>query len=260
MRTPVIAGNWKMNLDRAAAASLARALRDGVAAGAPGRDHVQVGVAPPFPFLEAVVAALRGSGIFVAAQNLHPEEFGAFTGEVSAAMVRDVGCTHVIVGHSERRHLFRETSELVGRKVKSALAHGLIPILCVGETLAERRSGQTKSVVLDQLETGVRGLTEAQARPLIVAYEPVWAIGTGVNATPGQAGEVHTLVRDGLERSFSPGFAREARILYGGSVKPENAAELLAVDGVDGALVGGASLTAASFLGIIAACPRLARA
>jgi triosephosphate isomerase len=254
MRTAAIVGNWKMNLGRAAAATLARELRAKVA----GRD-VEVGVAPPFPYLEAVAAELRGSPIFLAGQNLHPEKFGAFTGETSAEMLRDVGCTHVIVGHSERRHLLQETNEFVGRKVKSALTQGLIPILCVGETLAERKAGKTAAVVLDQLETGVRDLSEAEARPLIVAYEPVWAIGTGVNATPAQAGEVHTMVRDRLARRFSPGFAQATRILYGGSVKAENAAELLAVDGIDGALVGGASLTAASFLGIIAACPKTAR-
>jgi triosephosphate isomerase len=254
MRTPAVVGNWKMNLDRAAAAALVRDLR---AKGA-GRP-VEVGVAPPFPYLDGVVAAAKGSGIFVAAQNLHPEKFGAFTGEVSAAMVRDIGATHAILGHSERRHLFHESSLFVGDKLKAALANGLVPILCVGETLAERKAGRTRSVVLDQLETALRGIPEGDAKALLVAYEPVWAIGTGVNATPEQIGEVHALVRDGLERAYSSGFARSARILYGGSVKPENAAELLAVEGVDGALVGGASLTAASFLAIVAACPAPAR-
>src|SRR5262245_8421516 len=254
MRTAAIVGNWKMNLGRAAAAALARELRAKLAA----RD-AEVGVAPPFPWLDLVAAELRGSKLFVAGQNLHPEKFGAFTGEVCAEMLRDAGCTHVIVGHSERRHLLGESSDFVGQKVRSALAQGLVPILCVGETLAERKAGKTAAVVLDQLETGLRDLDEARARPLIVAYEPVWAIGTGVNATPAQAGEVHAMVRDRLARLFSPGFARAARILYGGSVKPENAAELLAVDGIDGALVGGASLTAASFLGIVAALPKAAR-
>lgn len=254
MRTAAIVGNWKMNLGRAAAAALARDLRAKVAAAG-----CEVGVAPPFPWLEAVAAELRGSKIFVAGQNLHPEKFGAFTGEVSAEMLRDCGCSHVIVGHSERRHLLGESSEFVGRKVKSALAQGLAPILCVGETLAERKAGRTAAIVLDQLETGLKDLAEAEARPVVVAYEPVWAIGTGVNATPAQAGEVHALVRDRLARLFSPGFAAAARILYGGSVKPENAAELLEVEGIDGALVGGASLTAASFLGIVAALPQKAR-
>jgi triosephosphate isomerase len=254
MRTAAIVGNWKMNLGRAAASALARELRAKVAAAG-----CEVGVAPPFPWLETVAAELRGSPIFVAGQNLHPEKFGAFTGEVSAEMLRDCGCSHVIVGHSERRHLLGESSEFVGRKVKSALAQGLAPILCVGETLAERKAGKTAAVVLDQLETGLKDLAEGAARPVVVAYEPVWAIGTGVNATPAQAGEVHALVRDRLARLFSPGFAAATRILYGGSVKPENAAELLGVDGIDGALVGGASLTAASFLGIVAALPRKVR-
>jgi len=254
MRTPAIVGNWKMNLDRAAGAALVRELRAKVAGGT-----VEVGVAPPFPYIPKVVEALQGSPLFVAAQNLHSEKFGAFTGEVSAAMVRDVGATHAILGHSERRHLFHESSPFVGDKLKAALANGLVPILCVGETLAERKAGRTMAIVLDQLETALKGVAEADARTLIVAYEPVWAIGTGVNATPKQVGEVHALVRDGLEHAFSAAFARAARILYGGSVKPENAAELLAVEGVDGALVGGASLTAASFLAIVAACPAAAR-
>jgi triosephosphate isomerase len=250
MRTPVVVGNWKMNLDRAQAVALARALREAT------RDAAcEVGVAPPFPYLAAVAEALRGSALFVAAQNLHVEPHGAFTGEVSGAMAKDVGCTHVIVGHSERRQLLGESSDLVGRKLKSALAQGLVPILCVGETGAQRQAGRSVAVVLEQLETAVDGLAEAQAAPLLIAYEPVWAIGTGLNATAEQASEMHRLLRDRLTTRFSPRFADAARILYGGSVKPENAGELLRGDHVDGALVGGASLGAASFTAIVRACP-----
>ncbi len=254
MRTPLIVGNWKMNLDRAHAVGLARELRERATAATP-----ELGVAPPCPYLDAVAAVLRGSRLFVAGQNLHVEKYGAFTGEVSGAMLADVGCSHVIVGHSERRRLMGETNDKVGQKLKSALSQRLAPILCVGETQAERKASQTTAVVLDQLDAALRGLGEKEAAPLIVAYEPVWAIGTGVNATPQQAGEMHRLVRDWLVRRFSPAFADRTRILYGGSVKPENAAELLAVEGVDGALVGGASLTAASFCAIVDACPSRAR-
>jgi len=255
MRTPVIAGNWKMNLDRARATGLVRELCERVDGTA-----VEVGVAPPFPYLAPVAEAARGTRLWVAGQDLHVEPYGAFTGEVSGAMLKDVGCTHVIVGHSERRRLMGESDELVGRKLASALAQGLVPILCVGETLAERQAKRTAAVVLDQLDAALSGVPEQAAAPLIVAYEPVWAIGTGVNATPEQAGEMHRLVRDWLAKRFSAGFADRTRILYGGSVKGENAAGLLAVDGVDGALVGGASLAAASFLSIVKSCPDRARA
>ncbi|MBL8841873.1 MAG: triose-phosphate isomerase [Planctomycetes bacterium] len=267
MRIPVIAGNWKMNLDRSAAVALARELRDHAAsssaavggASGGGAARVEIGVAPPFPYLEAVRSLLRGTPIWVAGQNVSHEKLGAFTGEVAASMLVDVGCSHVLVGHSERRHLYGESSDLVGRKLAAALAAGLAPLLCVGETLAERQAGKTNAVVLEQLESGLKGQEEASLGRLLIAYEPVWAIGTGVNATPAQAGEVHRLIREWLGRRFSKAFAAATRILYGGSVKAENAAELLAVDDVDGALVGGASLTAASFLKIVAACPTRAR-
>jgi|SRR5688572_21258180 len=257
MRTPVVAGNWKMNLDRAKAIGLVRELksRQGARAAA-----VEVGVAPPFPYLEAVAAELRGTDVFLAGQDLHQEPFGAFTGEVAGAMLKDVGCSHVIVGHSERRRVMGESDELVGRKLARALDQGLVPILCVGETIAERQAKRTLGVVLEQLDAALRDLTESNAAPLLVAYEPVWAIGTGVNATAEQVEEMHRVVRDALVKRFTPAFADRTRILYGGSVKPENAAELLAVEGVDGVLVGGASLSAASFLAIIDACPDRARA
>ena len=260
MRIPVIAGNWKMNLDRSAAVGLARELRDRTASGGSlAAGAVEIGVAPPFPYLEAVHSLLRGTPIWIAGQDVSHEKLGAFTGEVSAAMLRDVGCSHVLVGHSERRHLYGESSDLVGRKLVAALAERLVPILCVGETLAERKADKTSAVVLEQLESGLKGLGEAAAAALLIAYEPVWAIGTGVNATPAQAGAVHRLIREWLGGRFSKTLAATTRILYGGSVKAENAAELLAVDDVDGALVGGASLTAASFLKIVAACPNRAR-
>jgi triosephosphate isomerase len=255
MRTPLLAGNWKMNLDRAAAVGLVRELREKAT-----RPDVELGVAPPFPYLEAVATELRGSRIFVAGQNLSAEPYGAFTGEVAGAMLRDVGCSHAVVGHSERRHLYGESSELVGRKVVAALAAGLAPILCVGETLAERQAKRTLGVVVEQLDAGLKKVAEADTAKLTIAYEPVWAIGTGVNATPEQAGEVHALIRDWLVKRYTVAVADRTRILYGGSVKGENAAELLAVKDVDGALVGGASLTAKSFLSIVAACPSRARA
>ncbi len=258
MRTPLIAGNLKMNLDRAAVVALVRELREKVPALRVTRG-VEVGVAPPFPYLEAAHGLLRGSSIWVAGQNLSAEKFGAFTGEVSAEMLADVGCSHVIVGHSERRRLMGEASDLVGRKVAAALAAGLAPILCVGETLAERKAGRIEAVVLEQLDAGLRGLTEPQVQPLVIAYEPVWAIGTGVNATAPQVGEAHALIRAWLAHRFSNQFSAAVRILYGGSVKAQNAGELLAVEEVDGALVGGAALTAGSFLEIIAACPIRAR-
>ncbi len=254
MRIPVIAGNWKMNLDRSAAVALARELREKAPA-----TGVEVGVAPAFPYLEAVTGVLSGGSIWTAGQNVSHETLGAFTGEVSASMLADVGCSHVLVGHSERRHLYGESSDLVGRKLSAALAEHLVPILCVGETLAQRQADKTMAVVFEQLESGLRGVEAAAVASLLIAYEPVWAIGTGVNATPGQACEVHHLIRGWLARRFSKAFADSTRILYGGSVKAENAAELLAVEGVDGALVGGASLTAASLLKIIAACPNRAR-
>ncbi|MSR47090.1 MAG: triose-phosphate isomerase [Planctomycetes bacterium] len=256
MRIPVIAGNWKMNLDRTAAVALARAV---LAALPPGSaEGVEVGIAPPYPYLEAVRGVLRGSAIWVGGQDLSPEPYGAFTGDVSAPMLTDVGCSHVIVGHSERRQR-GESSELVGRKVAAAIAARLAPVLCVGETLAQRESGKTAAVVLEQLDSGLRGITAGEGAHLLVAYEPVWAIGTGRNATPAQAGEVHALLRDRLAKLWSRAVAESVRILYGGSVKPENAGELLAVPDIDGALVGGASLVAGSFLKIIAACPQRAR-
>jgi triosephosphate isomerase len=252
VRIPVVTGNWKMNLDRARAVALVGELRDRLNQRSAS---VEVGVAPPFPWIVPVAEALKGSALFVAGQDLYVEKFGAFTGEVSGEMLKDAGCTRVLVGHSERRHVLGENDDLVHRKLKSALDQGLGPILCVGETQAQRQAKRSVAVVLDQLETALKDVTEAQVAALIVAYEPVWAIGTGLNATPEQAAEMHRVVRDWLVKRFSPAFADRTRILYGGSVKAENAAELMAAPDVDGALVGGASLGAASFLAIVDACP-----
>jgi triosephosphate isomerase len=227
------------------AAALARAVR------ADAGSEVEVVLGPPFTALCAVVEALAGSAVGVAAQNMHWEPEGAFTGEVAPPMLKQAGCTHVILGHSERRQLFGETDEGVARKCAAAFAHGLVPIACVGETLAEREASRTMEIVERQVERALRGLTPAQAAAAVVAYEPVWAIGTGRNATPDQAQDVHAFVRRLVARSHGDAPAAALRILYGGSVKPDNIGALMAQADVDGALVGGASLQAASFLKIV---------
>jgi triosephosphate isomerase len=246
MRRPLIAGNWKMYKTVPEAVALAGEVRAGAT-----RADVEVVLGPPFTALHAVAAALSGSEIGLAAQNMHAENEGAFTGEVSPLMLRDAGCTHVILGHSERRHLFGETDEGVARKAEAALRHGLVPIVCVGETLAERESGRTREVVERQTERALRGLTAEEVARLVIAYEPVWAIGTGRTASPAQAQEAHAFLRSLVTRSHGEPAARALRILYGGSVKPDNIGALMAEADVDGALVGGASLTASSFLKIV---------
>jgi triosephosphate isomerase (TIM) len=245
MRRPLIAGNWKMFKTVAEASTVAAEVRQGAAGGA------EVLVAPPYTALPAVAEVLRGGSVFLAAQNMHWEDEGAFTGEVSPRMLRDVGCTHVILGHSERRQLFAETDENVARKALAAFRHGLTPIVCVGETLAERDGTLTMEVVERQTERALRGLTADQVAAAVVAYEPVWAIGTGRNATPEQAQEVHAFIRGRVSRSHGQPASAALRILYGGSVKPDNAGVLMSQADVDGALVGGASLQAASFLKIV---------
>jgi len=246
MRKPFLAGNWKMNLDRKAGVELVRALRDGLA-GVKDRD---VAVFPPFVYLDEIVRAAAGSNVIVGAQNLCDEKNGAFTGEVSAEMLRDVGVTHVIVGHSERRHLYGEGDELCNRKVVRALAAGLDVVLCVGETLEERDGAQTEHVIGRQLTKGLVGVDATGLARVTIAYEPVWAIGTGRNATTAQAGEAHRYLRGVLSGVYDERAANAVRIQYGGSVKPDNVAALMAVPDVDGALVGGASLKADSFLAI----------
>ena len=247
-RRKFVCGNWKMHKTAAEAVQLVRELRqklDGSTA--------QVAVAPPFTALAAARQALQGSAIQLFAQNCHHEKQGAFTGEVSAAMVRDVGCDGVILGHSERRQLFGETDEGVARKLKSALSEGLHPIVCVGETLQEREGNRTWEVVSRQVRGALSGLDPAALARVTLAYEPVWAIGTGRNATSAQAQEVHALIRGLLGELAGQGVAQTVRIQYGGSVKADNAAELLSQPDVDGALVGGASLKADDFAKIVAA-------
>jgi triosephosphate isomerase (TIM) len=244
-RKPVLAGNWKMHATLGEARVLVRGLVERVGS----RADREVLVAPPFTALAAVVEAARGSRIAVAAQNMHHEEKGAFTGEVSPLMLRDLGVTHVILGHSERRQLFGETDEVVRRKVESALNHDLIPTVCVGETLGERDAGETLTVVRRQVEAALRGLAAAAGDRAIVAYEPVWAIGTGRVATPEQAQEVHAEIRRSLAGLGLP--APKVRILYGGSVKADNVDGLMACADIDGALVGGASLEVEGFTRIV---------
>ncbi len=246
-RRKFVCGNWKMHKTAAEARALVGELR-GLAEGL--ADQVEVAVAPPFTALHAAAEALRGSRLALAAQDVHWEPQGAFTGEVSAAMLAEAGCRHVIVGHSERRQLFGETDETVRKKAGAVLAAGMRPIVCVGETLAEREAGRTLEVVSRQVRGGLSGIPAAAMAAITVAYEPVWAIGTGKTATTAQAQEVHAAIR-ALLRELCGATADGMRIQYGGSVKPDNAAELMAQPDVDGALVGGASLKAQDFAQIV---------
>jgi triosephosphate isomerase len=248
-RRPFIAGNWKMNHGPHAAASLARELRAGLV----DQAAVDVAVLPPAISIAAVVERLRHTVVEVGAQDLHPAPHGAFTGAIAGEMLREAGCTRVVVGHSERRQLFGEDDALVRQKVEAALRAGLLPILCCGETLAERESGAAQRVVERQLDAALRGLPPDQAVSITIAYEPVWAIGTGRTASPDQAQELHAHIRGWLRAHFPRFVADDLRIQYGGSVKASNAASLFAMPDIDGALVGGASLTAAEFLGIVSA-------
>jgi triosephosphate isomerase len=250
MRTLLIAGNWKMN---PSTAEESVALAQGVKTGLGTATDVHVAVAPPFVFLSPVDEVLEGSPIGLAAQDLFWEPAGAYTGEVSGAMLVDVGCTHVIIGHSERRHGMGETSTQVNKKLKAALDVKLIPIVCIGETKEERLAERTEAVLLEQLSASLEGLTPDQAAGLVLAYEPVWAIGTGLTATPAQAQAAHAFIRRLLAGTFGAATAERVMVQYGGSVKPENARELLACPDIDGALVGGASLKASDFLAIIKA-------
>ncbi|HVW20530.1 MAG TPA: triose-phosphate isomerase [Opitutaceae bacterium] len=248
-RKKLIAGNWKMNKTAADAAALVQE----VVAGVGKHGEVDVVVCPPFTALESAGRVLDGTMVKLGAQNMHPEASGAFTGEVSAPMLRSLFVTHVILGHSERRALFGETDAFINQKVLAALKNQLRPILCVGETLAEREAGTTLKVVQAQLEKNLEGVSKEQAAQVIVAYEPVWAIGTGKNATADQAQEVHAFIRGLLTKLFGEPAAQRIRILYGGSMKPANAPELLAQKDIDGGLIGGASLEARSFLDLVKA-------
>jgi len=248
-RRPLIAGNWKMNLS----VKDAVALTEGIAAGMGDLEEVDVLVAPPFTTLAAVRQAIGKSKIFLAAQNMYHETSGAYTGEVSGRMIQEAGCTHVILGHSERRSLFHETSQDIDMKVKEASVLGLIPIVCIGETLEEREAKQTFDVLKKQLDESLQNciIDQLLLPSTILAYEPVWAIGTGKTATPDQAQEVHAFIRQWIETSFTAGTSHQVRILYGGSAKASNIAELMAQPDIDGALVGGASLKADSFVPMI---------
>ncbi len=248
MRRPLVAGNWKMNLGPEAGSALIAQLLPLVAE---STGDVDVVVCPPFTSLGAAAEALAGSQVGLGAQNCHWEEAGAFTGEVGPGMLLTVACQWVILGHSERRQLFSETDEGVNRRTVAALSAGLKPIVCIGETLEERESGRVEDVVLGQLDRSLQGLTVEQLASVAVAYEPVWAIGTGKTATPAQAQEVHAYIRKRLGENFGVDWAGNSRILYGGSMKPGNAAELLAQPDIDGGLIGGASLVEADFLGIV---------
>jgi len=245
----MIAGNWKMNLSPDEAVALAEAIGSGIG----NVSDVEVLVAPPFTHFSAVRGAIDESKIFLAAQNMHWEMSGAYTGEISGRMLQQSGCTHVILGHSERRTLFNETSEVVNLKVRAASFLGLIPVVCVGETLEEREAERTFEVIKEQLDLSLDNYKADQMMPTttILAYEPVWAIGTGKTATPEQAEEVHQFIRLWIEQTFNSGIAAQVRILYGGSVKPDNVKTLMAEADIDGALVGGASLKGDSFIQLI---------
>jgi triosephosphate isomerase len=246
-RLPFMAGNWKMNKTVGEALDLVRELKASLS----GVKAVEIAVAPPFTALYAIHKELEGSPIHLAAQNLYWEEKGAFTGEISPLMLKEIGCHYVILGHSERRQFFGETDETVNRRVKAALVQGLKVIFCIGEILKEREEGKTFSVIERQVEGGLKGLGDQEMKNMVVAYEPVWAIGTGKTATPEQAEEVHRFIRGKLEKLYSREVSEEIRIQYGGSVTPENIRGLMNQPNIDGALVGGASLKADSFSKIV---------
>lgn len=248
-RTIMIAGNWKMNLNLSESVDLVKTISDDIKS----IDDVDVLVSPPFTCLTTVKKAIENSRILLAAQNMYWEEEGAYTGEISGKMIAESGCSHVILGHSERRTIFHETDQDVDLKAKAAVFEGLIPIICIGETLEEREQERTFEVIKSQLEGSLKNFIDQGKIPLstILAYEPVWAIGTGKTATPEQAQEVHHYIRGWMGDIFGTETADQVRILYGGSVKPGNAKDLMSREDIDGALVGGASLKADSFIGII---------
>jgi triosephosphate isomerase len=251
MRKPFVAGNWKMNTDSRSSVELAKGVVDGSIELA-GRD-VDVAVCPPYVYLQAVARAVSSSSVAVCAQDVYYQARGAFTGEISASMLKDIGCAYALCGHSERRHVIGETDELINRKVTAAIVGGLLPILCVGELQSEREDGQTEEVVTRHIEKGLAGLSAEKVSAVTVAYEPVWAIGTGLTATPQQAQEVHEFIRGLLGEIYDGQLADEIRILYGGSVKADNAADLMGRADIDGVLVGGASLKVDDFVAIIEA-------
>jgi triosephosphate isomerase len=247
MRRPLIAGNWKMHKNVSESVALVSQLKEMVA----DAKGVEVVVAPPFTALAAVAQVLKGSNILLSAQNTFWEESGAYTGEVSPSMLKDIGCACTIIGHSERRQYFGETNETVNKKLKTSLKASLLPIVCIGETLEERETGKTLKVIEEQLRGGLKGLSSAEMEKVVIAYEPVWAIGTGKTATSEQAQEVHLFIRKVIAELFGSKLAESLRILYGGSVKADTIDELMAQKDIDGALVGGASLKADSFARIV---------
>jgi triosephosphate isomerase len=247
MRRPIIAGNWKMNNNSAESVELVSRLKEMIS----GVKAVEVVVAPPYTALGAVATAIKGTTIALSSQNIFWEEKGAFTGEISPAMLKDVGCQYAIIGHSERRQYFGETNETVNKRLKAALGASLTPIVCIGETLEEREADKTLTVIEQQLKEGLAGISSGEMERVVIAYEPVWAIGTGKTATPEQAQGIHQFIREMLAQVFDEGVAEGIRILYGGSVKPDNVDQLMSQKDIDGALVGGASLKADSFARIV---------
>ena len=247
-RTPIIAGNWKMHKTRTETQALVRELVEGLRSRPAACEVI---VAPPFVSIVDAIEGAKGAPISVSGQNMHWEDHGAFTGEISASMLKEAGCSHVIIGHSERRRFFGETDETVNRKIKAATKTELIPIFCLGESLTQRETGATFEVVKMQLARGLGGITMWDASLFVIAYEPVWAIGTGQTASPEQAQEVHEFLRRELISVVGSERAGEVRIVYGGSVKPDNSRSLMACEDIDGFLVGGASLKSVDFLGII---------
>ncbi len=247
MRKPIMAGNWKMNTSIKEAVELVTGLKREVA----GVTDVDIAVCPPFTHLTSLQDVISGSNIGLGAQNMYVTEDGAFTGEISPTMLKDTGCTYVILGHSERRQYFNESDEFINTKVKKALEHGLTPIICVGESLEQREKGITGDIVTAQVKGCLAGLSDDQMLKCVIAYEPVWAIGTGKTASNEQAQEVHALIRGLLTELFSESIAQQIRIQYGGSVKPDNVAGLMQQPDIDGALVGGASLKVDSFTKIV---------
>lgn len=257
MRRFLVAGNWKMNTNRASGEALAGAL----AAAAPTEEAgVEVLVCPPYPYLTAIGDKVSGSAVAVGAQDVYFETGGAFTGEVAVDMLKDVGCQFVLIGHSERRHVLGETDEIINKKVKAGIAGGLKVVLCVGELLSDREAGKTESVLDTQMAGALADISAEDAKDLVIAYEPVWAIGTGVTASPEQAESAHEHLRKWIAKRYDSTFSEQIRILYGGSVKPDNAEVLMGQANVDGALVGGASLKPELFVPIIDAARKLASA
>lgn len=248
MRKKVVAGNWKMNNDLSESVNLISEIKNSIA----GKElKAEVIICPTFTSLETANALIKDTNVKLGAQNMHFEDGGAFTGEISASMLKSVGCQYVILGHSERRTIFGESDEVINKKMKKALSAGLKPIFCIGETLEQRENGTTNKVIERQVRNGLTGISAEELATIIVAYEPVWAIGTGKTATPEQAQEVHLFIRNLIKELYSADSAENLTIQYGGSVKPDNAKELLSQPDIDGALVGGACLKAGSFIDIV---------